>query len=542
MILDAEAELENVAGPSYERLETDEFCAVWAGFLFLRGFAAGRDSVGSLLKSLRRLGAEAALAAGKGSFVLCVLDKHSREIFCCVDPFGLARLFVAGPFVSDDLFALVGALGYDENQLDMDALACFLRFSFYGFGRTIDRRVRFLAGDEIAVLAPGGDHRLLHKKLPDHRSAPEAFDFDAYISDVRIAISGQRVSLDLTGGYDSRLLAACLKDSVVETASTGQPGNFDVAIARRVASAIRLPHVTARHDSSGLEDRARTLLRLTNGQTGILTYDHVHQFTQGRLARGITLVIAGIGGELWKDILWLQDFPFLSGPPRFARLYQTRIEPRAMSAVQLAPTLAAAFEQAREDYIGRMRTRFGSLPRTAAYDCVYAYLRIPFTAGPSVSAGIRMGLPTFCPLYDPEGAAASMRKPPRERLFSRWHRETIARHAPEIATLRTDDGLSARSGFSALADLPHYIGNKGFRAAQKLAQKFGLPDIRHLSLDDPGTLAAGRALAAARPALECLRRLDVIAPHADAVQFSRALFDRLLTAGMTVMELSGCDG
>lgn len=92
---------------------------------------------------------------------------------------------------------------------------------------------------------------------------------------------------------------------------------------------------------------------------------------------------------------------------------------------------------------------------------------------------------------------------------------------------------------SALADLPHYAGNKALRVAQKLAQRFGLPDLRHLSLDDPGTLAAGRALAIARPALDRLRHLQVIKPETDDAQFSRALFDRLLTAGMTIMELSG---
>jgi hypothetical protein len=36
-----------------------------------------------------------------------------------------------------------------------------------------------------------------------------------------------------------------------------------------------------------------------------------------------------------------------------------------------------------------------------------------------------------------------------------------------------------------------------------------------------------------------LRHLQVIKPETDDAQFSRALFDRLLTAGMTIMELSG---
>ncbi len=538
MIFDQRSFSEDVTTGGYTRLERHGFVAIWRGFLFVRGEVAGQDSVQALLSAFRRLGPEATLALAKGSFLLAILDCQSREVFACVDPFGLMRLFAAGALLSDDLFELIARPGYDDTGLDLPALAFFLRFGFYGMGRTIDRRVCFLAGDEIAHLSSTGDPGWLRKSLPDFHQAPCEFDFDAYLRDVRIAVRGQRISLDLTGGYDSRLLAACLKNSISETATTGQLGNLDVAIAGKVAAGLNLPHVATRHDISGFAERAPILLHLTHGQTGLLTYDHVYQLTRERQARGMTLILAGIGGELWKDILWLQDFPFLSGAPDFERLYRTRMEPRAPSAAPFEASFATVFAAAKESYLGTMNKQFGGLPRTAAYDSVYAFLRIPYTAGPSVTAGIRMGVPTFSPLYDLEGALASMRKAPRERLFARWHRHTIARHAPEIATLRTDDGLSAHGGAAALADIPSYLGNKVLRAAQKIAQKFGLPDIRYLSLDDPRTLATARALALAAPALDRMRELHVLARGADAAQCGRALFDRLLTSAMTLDELA----
>ncbi len=537
MILDRVQNLDDAA--AYERLETNDFVAIWTGFLFLRGFVAGRESVHALLELLAEMGPAQALALPKGSFLLCILDKQAREIFCTVDPFGLMRLFVADSVISDDLFALIRQLGSHEAHLDLPALASFLRFGFYSLGRTIDRRVRVLAGDEITLFSSSGDLKIFRKHLPDFRVAPDPFDFDAYVRDVRKAICGQRVSLDLTGGYDSRLLAACLKNSaIVECATTGQPGNLDVEIARKVAAALKLPHFTAAHDVAGLEERASTLLRLTHGQMGLLTYDHIYQLTRERQRRGIDLCVAGIGGELWKDILWLQDFPFLAGPPNFERLYRTRFEPRAPAVLPFDARFARSFEGAGRESVAAMHEQFARLARTAANDCVYAFQRIPYTAGPSVTAGIRAGLPAFCPLFDLDGVIASIHKPPRERLFSRWHRGVIARTAPEVANLRTDDGLSARSGASGLLDLPFYVGNKVLRIAQKLVQRLGLPDVRRISLDDPKTLETARALGMAGPALRRLRDAHVLARDRETVQFSRALFDRLLTSGMTIIEIS----
>ena len=179
MIFDQRSISDDVTAAGYERLECHGFVAVWRGFLFVRGEVAGPQSVRALLASFLQLGPEAALAPAKGSFLLAIRDCRSSEIFVCVDPFGLTRLFAANALLSDDLFELISRIGYDESQIDYSALAFFLRFGFYGMGRTIDRRVRFLAGDEIAHRSSSGSIKWLRKSLPDFRNAPERFDFGA---------------------------------------------------------------------------------------------------------------------------------------------------------------------------------------------------------------------------------------------------------------------------------------------------------------------------------------------------------------------------
>ena len=199
---------EDVTAAGYERLERHGFVAIWRGFLFVRGEVAGKDSVRALLASFRHLGPEATLALAKGSFLLAILDCRSKEIFAAVDPFGSVRLFAADAILSDDLFELIAQLGYDESHIDFPALAFFLRFGFYGMGRTIDRRIRFLAGDEIAHASPPGKFECLRKSLPDFVNISEPFDFDAYLHDLRIAFQGQRISLDLTAAMTAGCLPA----------------------------------------------------------------------------------------------------------------------------------------------------------------------------------------------------------------------------------------------------------------------------------------------------------------------------------------------
>ncbi|HEY5046453.1 MAG TPA: hypothetical protein VII49_00345 [Rhizomicrobium sp.] len=538
MLLTPGTALDTAADGNWQRMETAGHAAIWCGFLFVRGWKAGRDSVEQLLRTLQQAGAPEALAQAKGSFAILVHEKDTKQTFCSVDPFGLMRLFVGGNCVSDDLFALVRQIGHDEDRLDRVAIASFLRFGFYGLGRTVDRRIRSLAGDRILLLSPGSDSTEIAKARP---SAGADFDWDLYVRDVITAIDGERVSLDLTGGYDTRLLAASLVGrtrAVVECATSGQDGNEDRRGATRIAQILSFPHFEMQHRVGGLEGRLPTLLRLTNGQSAILTYDSIFQFTVARSERGATLSFSGVGGELWKDIFWLQDFPFLSGRPALDRFYRLRIEPRAQPTAHLSQEFLGAYAAAGVEWREAMQSRFGALGRTAAYDSIIGYLRIPAITGPTVSASVHCGVPTFFPLLDSDGVKASMAMRKRERLFSRWQRRTIHRKAPELSPPRTTDGLSARVGAAALGDLPFYAANKTARLAQKIVQKLGLPDLIRLSLDDPHTLETGKNLAAATHAFQRLREVKILAATAEPQALGRIAFDRLLTAGLTIAEIS----
>src|SRR4051812_10817314 len=186
------------------RLETEDFAADWRGFLFVRGHTAGEDSVRRLWREFRARGPEQALSLGRGSFSFTLLDKQTGVTFACTDAFGLVQLFVAEDRIGDDLIRTVRQLPRDDTALDRDGLAAFMRYGSYILGRTVDRRVRVLGGSEIVKWTADSGLQFLRKESADRHG----FEFDAYVTDLKTAAAGERISLDLTGGIDSRLLAA----------------------------------------------------------------------------------------------------------------------------------------------------------------------------------------------------------------------------------------------------------------------------------------------------------------------------------------------
>jgi hypothetical protein len=218
-------------------------------------------------------------------------------------------------------------------------------------------------------------------------------------------------------------------------------------------------------------------------------------------------------------------------------LYNRRFEPRQPSGSLFVEEMSTAFADAKAEYVGEMYEHFGNCSRTEAYDRVYADLRLPFLMGPSVTGSIGEGIPHFSPLLDREGVNSSIRGPHRERLFSRWHRRMIARVAPELARQRTTEGLSARNGPLAIIDVPFYVADKIGRAAQKVAQRFNLPDIVQHAVEDPQTLPYTQELGLSGDAIRRARDFGILSERVASGQLSRAMFDRVLTAGLALLEM-----
>jgi len=182
---------------------------------------------------------------------------------------------------------------------------------FEGFKRlNVGERVDF--EDGAAVLKRHWHYPAELQRWSLDRAAEEA----AAVSTDRIgryAAAGGRVILDLTSGYDSRLLASAADNAGLEPTVTvnGVPDDEEVRIARKVADAAGWPlrffdrkELYTRPIDEGVR---RELTYRTDGNLPFTEVYH-HWLTRPGLAEQFGMHAAGVGGEFIRYHPWGQEF------------------------------------------------------------------------------------------------------------------------------------------------------------------------------------------------------------------------------------------
>ena len=195
---------------------------------------------------------EGPIAELEGQFALVRHDAERGEISVACDPFGMQALFVTGlngrTYISTSSLALARALGCPPSRLGLQSFVT----AGYQFGAvTLWEGVRRL--DPASLLLFGRSGRLESTywrpevdrgvaRLPFRRSVDHCVEV---LADTFTALLGERgpAWMDLTGGYDSRLLACVFAriglDVRCNTRQT--PSGDDEPLAQRLASALGLP-------------------------------------------------------------------------------------------------------------------------------------------------------------------------------------------------------------------------------------------------------------------------------------------------------------
>lgn len=415
-----------------------------------------------------------------GQFALARLEADGTTLRVATDPLGMKPLFVAesngSTFVSTSALVLARHLRLSPSRLGLES---FVRTGNQ-FGRgTPWEGVERLRPAEVLTFTPERRERGAYWQPTveeDVRRLPFEATAEACIAAATAAIGARyrarRPWLDLTGGFDTRLLALLAQGAELDfrTNTSGEESDEDVRLARQIATAAGWPWTRF-----GLPGEWRELLpdRLAEAVAwGDCHLDALPlaEVMQGHREKGATesMLLNGGGGEHYRDYPWGQEL-WAAGRSRsvnFERLIAWRVlSPLDLSIFRQDPTPAVA-AAARAELEARVEP-FSSTPNTFQCDLLYALKATGHFGAYQSTAGAweHMELPFYLKPVFTSAISAS----PRHRNYHRLMREMMHRLDPRIAAIQTETGgpaepLTARN----LHRFAPYPWRRGRRFASRL--------------------------------------------------------------------------
>ncbi|MFZ1429528.1 MAG: hypothetical protein WAS21_22480, partial [Geminicoccaceae bacterium] len=485
----------------------------------------------------------------KGVFGLVIWDQRDGVWYAAVDNAGLYRLFfddfgrLGGSFLE-----IAAAQGAQAADIATDRLVEFLLHGCIYAPRTLLPSIHRLRGDEIVRLRTTPEHTSIDiepKRFPvPDVDRPFAAVVADHAEDLARSLVHDRVSIDLTGGFDSRLVASLLRARGLgdEAAMTGEPQSVDTALAAQVAAVLELPLHVHRQKLDRLEPDMAALFVASDGLVDVGKIHRDWQAALARRVRGVTVLAHGGGGELLKDFYFHHEFPFYGHrAASLERLYDLRIVPMPLSAAQLTPAAQQLVRDCRTGIISRLQS-FREPTNHATCDRVFHGFRLPEFFGGHFSTYVNLGINVVAPLMDREVATAAAVLSPWTRMMEGQHRRLIHELCPQAGALPTTSGYSASWRPGKLAsDVLGYGTNEVRRLVNKLGQRHlgraPFPRAGALETDAPGFGRRTRELPGFHAGLAQLKERGIYLRDLDPMAIRPHEVGRILTLGMCFAHL-----
>jgi len=457
-----------------KHVQFENMLGVWDGFVYLD---SGECEDSAVIECLRTISGgkppTEVLNGLRGTFFLAIFNANTSTGYCCVDNSGLYSAYRGSSAVSRSFLSLQHLESIAFPELDKLAMTEFLQLGHICFRETLTSKIRKIDFDEIVTIGPDGlkvgkfDRAIL--------TGPQKYNdlLDA-TSALAESLRNRLVAIDLTGGFDSRLIACLMQHHGVEFESglSGHWGHVDQKLGSEVAKALGVPFHFHEYQPDAIKDDLPELLLRLDGLCGsVATCHRLQGLTRDRVGRGVNICLKGQGGEMYKDFFWSQDFPFYRRhKSRIQLLHRLRIEMELLSPSVLTPEF-------HEHFLARRLKRIAALENyslalnTQSYDHIYFRERIQSGSSRTTTSSQVTAMPNHSPLSEVWLSQIGFNAPRRLRAFSRVHRHYISRISEQAAAVLTTDGTSARAARSALLmESAGYVANKSRRLFRKLNQ------------------------------------------------------------------------
>ncbi|RPJ79724.1 MAG: hypothetical protein EHM20_00525 [Alphaproteobacteria bacterium] len=532
---------------NYSFWENEYHCFYWEGLVFIRSIREGVDSLKRFSDILKTGKLEDSCSKLSGVFFLVVYDKTTSNYYCFIDNCGLFRAFYSDAHISTSLLKLRKIENLRKKDLNVESITEFLHLGHIHFNKTYFDSIKKFRDDQIIRISLKGEMQSLSKKVIDvfeydpDRLDKRYDDFMQIFQEICDSFRQLRISLSLTGGFDSRLIAVLFNyfNLDFETGITGIEKNMDIVISSKVAKSLSCLHRIVYHSPDFSDDLLETLFDICDGRINILDYHRLLPYQQNRLKSGIELGITGDGAGFFKDYWWWQDLPFYNSRrinlERFIDSRIFRIEPRHL---YLSNRLKDISYNLKNDLIRKLQP-FILETNTRTYDKIAYEYRGKESIGEDMSIQTRF-IKSYTPFMEPELLRIGLNFPRIERFYNIFHRRIITKVNPTVAGIpTTDSGTSASSRLYMLpGDVIKYAYNKGLSLTRYTGRKVLKTNFLCPGADNPDLFRKIRDSSIAQQSVEYLQDEDIISKEISVSDIDNSYMGRIITLAKLLQKLS----
>lgn len=474
--------------PDIHYYEDPDFQVYFQGVIYIPYTKSGIESIKKILAGIKNNTINN-IDNIRGFFFIFIIDKTNNYKYIFVDNSGIFKAFTYKKAISNSLLELAKYLNFDRSKLNFNSIVQFLRFGHTYDGQTFFENTKRIDRHDIIVYNENNEHIVRDKKL---KKINQSIDLDVldFYKGFSEAVKDKKMSLDLTGGTDSRFIVGLLNhlNADFELAIAGLEGIKDIEIPGEISRVLKKDFFVTYHNIEKINDDCiRDLFLLADAQVDILVYHRRYQLTMDRKARGVDFQVTGGGGMFYKDFAWLQDFPFYhKKKPNIERLYDLRMEPMPYPHDQLGDNTKAISQDMKHNIIKKLY-KYQLETNTQTYDNLFFNYKNPGNMGTFLTVGNRM-METYAPLLELDFIRYGFGLKRRERFFNNFQRGILTKYCPAVAKIRTTEtGVSCSSRrIDKLKDSVKYILDKQKRLTKHILRKVLKKTYFQENATDPG--------------------------------------------------------
>jgi len=195
-----------------------------------------------------------------------------------------------------------------KGDLDFSSIIEFIITGQIFCSNTFFNSIKNIKANEILVIDSKRISSRIKKLENIYEKDMSTDDFLKEMKKIAFSLKNKKISIDLTGGIDSRLLTLILQNNGLqfETAISGYHGHPDIEISKEISKILGLQHYITYHhvNSETIFKELKETFIYYDGLTDIIEKHRLYKFFEDRKSRGIEVSISGGGGELYKDAGW----------------------------------------------------------------------------------------------------------------------------------------------------------------------------------------------------------------------------------------------